>query len=407
MGTEDFGVILFIVLIVAFIAYIAAAAMRDKKRRLPEPAEDPEGLPVPPGTAGSAPQEYCYSCMAKLSGGETSCPSCGKPLSLRGQPWQRTAGTTVAGRYLIGLALGESRSSVTYLARDLRLETRVRLREYYPRELAARDASGAVTVAPGSAEAFEKGKDLFLREARQLSRLNGISSAAEVKDLFEADGAACAVTEYAEGQPLTEWLAENGAVPPEYTLALFAPVLRQLEREQAMGLTRCNLSPESFSVCDGVLKLEGIGAPGGRVSTFLHDGFAPEELYRKSGEPGPWTDVYSVCAVMYRCLTGVSPDQAGDRVYRDGLRSPSSLGVYLSAAFEEALMKGLCIYRDDRFPDCAALFRAIYRNRNAASGRDSFYSPIIDPVGEAGEGTDGFAHIFQPEDHDVDAIPNS
>ena len=409
MFGDNFGVIFFLVLIVAFIAYIIAAAMRDRKKRLPEAADDgfeelPEAPPVPP----PAPPEFCLSCMAKLSGGETECPVCGKPLSLRGQPWHLTAGTTVAGRYLIGLALGENRTAVTYIGWDRQLETKVRVREYYPKDLARRDAaSGTVAANEGDGEAFGKGKDLFLREARQMSRLNGLSSAMGVTDLFEANGTACSVGEFAEGQPLTEHLEREGVFSPEYTLALFAPVLRQLEREQAMGLTRCNLSPESFTVCDGRLKLEGIGAPGGHIATFLKPGFAPEELYRKSGTPGPWTDVYSICAVMYRCLTGVAPDEASDRVYRDGLRAPSTLGVYLSAAFEEALMKGLGIYRENRFPDCAALFRAIYQNRNAAVGRDSFYSPIVDPVGKEPEGSGVFEGLFrQPEDRDIGSVPN-
>lgn len=403
---DNFGVILFIILIVAFIAYIAAAAMRDKKKRLAGADDDSDALLSAPREPDPLAREFCLSCMTRLSGGETACPVCGRALSLQGQSGYLPAGVMESGRYLIGFASGGSRSVVTYAAWDSRLETRVCVREYYPSELARRDEfTGRVTVDAENREPFEKGKEAFLRDARLMRRLDGSPSAAAATDLFEANGTAYAVTEYAEEQPLAEWLSRNGVFSPEYTLAAFAPVLRRLESEQAMGLTRCNLSPESFTVCDGGLKLEGIGVPGGRVPTFPKAGFAPEELYRKSGEPGPWTDVYSVCAVMYLCLTGAAPEEAGERVYRDGLRSPSSLGVYLSAVFEEALMKGLCIYREDRFPDCAALFRAIYRNRNAAVGQDSFYSPIIDPVGGEAEGG-VFDGIFRaPEDHEIGAAP--
>lgn len=404
MGKEDFGVILFIVLIVAFIAYIAAAAMRDRKKRLPEAEEADEFLPATQ-TPDPLAREYCLACMTKLSGGEIVCPACGKAVTLQGMPGQLPAGVVLAGRYLTGFSLGVSGGSVTYVGRDLRLEKRVRVREYFPREMAGRDEfTGRVTVEEDKAALFEQGKDAFMREARQTASLRGVPAAAT--DLFESNGTAFAVAEYGEEQPLPDWLERNGPVAPEYALALFAPVLRQLSREEAMGLTRCNLSPESFSVCEGGLLLNGSGAAGGRVPAFLKAGFAPEELYRKSGEPGPWTDVYAVCAVIYRCLTGQPPEEASDRVYRDGLRSPSAMGVYLTAAFEEALMKGLSIYREDRFPDCAALFEAIYRNRSAAPGQDSFYSPIIDPVGEAGDGPDGFEDLFrQPEDHDVPSVP--
>ena len=168
-----------------------------------------------------------------------------------------------------------------------------------------------------------------------------------------------------------------------------------------MGLLRCNLSPESFTVCDGCLKLEGLGAPGGCLSTFLKPGFAPEELYRKSGTPGAWTDVYSLCAVMYLCMTGVTPDTASDRVYKDDLRAPSALGVYPGAAAETGLMKGLSVYGEDRFPDCAALFRGLFFGKGGPAAGNGFYGPIVDPLPDE-QSFDDLGGLFrEPEDNEI------
>lgn len=386
MFDDNFGVIVFLVLIVAFIVYIIAAAMRDKKRKASEEDEDAfddlnavqTGTPAPPETD---PARYCYHCMTKLTGPETVCPACGEPVPAREKPGHLPVGTVLAGRYTTGLAIAENRTSVAYIALDRSLEDRFCVREFFPKELSRRaEHTAQLTVEPGAADGFEAARQKFIREIRQLYAMNGFSSALNVTDLFFANGTVYAVTEYTEARSLTEYLAENGRFSPEYALALFEPVIRQLEREQAMGLLRCNLSPDSFTFCDGSLKLEGTGTPGGSVAAFLKPGYAPEELYRKSGTPGTWTDVYSLCAVMYLCVTGVAPDEASERVYQDGLREPSSLGVYLSAAFEEALMKGLSVYREERLPDCAALYRAVYLGKPHTAGQETFYRPIVDPL---------------------------
>ena len=397
MDSGTLGVLVFIVLVVAFVVYILAAAMRDKKKRQADTAENAEGgglLPVSQGV-------FCLHCMEMRVAAETVCPFCGKPYDVAGSPGHLPAGTVLGGRYIAGVALRENRAFITYICRDNFLETRHCLREYFPREFVSRGETGEAVPNDGAQQTFDDGKTKFAREARLIGRLTGISSAAGVTDLLFANGTVYVVSGYVSGRSLPEQLREKGPLSPEYVLALFAPVIRQLAAEQAMGLIRCNLSSGSFLWTDDGLKLEGIGVPGGVVSTFPAAGFAPEELYRKSGVPGAWTDVYSVCAVMYFCLTGLTPDEASERVYQDGLRAPSSLGIYLSAAFEESLMKGLNVYKEDRFPDCAALFGAIYRNKTAGAGAGPFVEPIIDPVnGPVPAGTSG-AMFREPVDNDI------
>ena len=58
-----------------------------------------------------------------------------------------------------------------------------------------------------------------------------------------------------------------------------------------------------------------ISANGTRSLTInVKHGYAPEEQYRRRGRQGPWTDVYALCATIYRLTTGRKPPQALDRL---------------------------------------------------------------------------------------------
>lgn len=81
---------------------------------------------------------------------------------------------------------------------------------------------------------------------------------------------------------------------------------------------------------------------------MLKQGYAPEEQYRRKGEQGPWTDVYALCATIYRCITGIVPDDALERLHNDRLKRPSTIGVKISSAQENALINGLAVMSVNR-----------------------------------------------------------
>jgi serine/threonine protein kinase len=96
------------------------------------------------------------------------------------------------------------------------------------------------------------------------------------------------------------------------------------------------------------------------LSIMLKPGYAPEEQYRSKGVQGPWTDVYALCATMYRCITGIAPDEPMQRILKDEVVLPSALGVSISQTQEAALMKGLAVLQEDRFKSMRELYAALY-----------------------------------------------
>lgn len=95
------------------------------------------------------------------------------------------------------------------------------------------------------------------------------------------------------------------------------------------------------------------------MTSMLKVGYAPIEQYSREGQ-GTWTDVYALCATLYRCLTGVTPPASVDRIIGDDLRPPHELGVSLSGRQERALMHGLSVRPRRRIRTMAQLEEELY-----------------------------------------------
>ena len=95
------------------------------------------------------------------------------------------------------------------------------------------------------------------------------------------------------------------------------------------------------------------------MTVALKHGFAPVEQYQYKGQ-GPWTDVYSLAATIYFCLTGVTPPQALDRMCDDELIPPRKLGIPLREQQERALLQGLTIRPRRRFQSVGDFHKALY-----------------------------------------------
>ena len=139
-----------------------------------------------------------------------------------------------------------------------------------------------------------------------------------------------------------------------------------LEKVHKQGLIHRDISPSNIMILEKTVKLIDFGAArhasgdGNRsISLMLKPGYAPEEQYRSKGVQGPWTDVYALCATIYKCITGVTPDEANDRLHHDELKTPSQLGINVDPRFESALMKGMSVMAENRYQSIEALLKDI------------------------------------------------
>ena len=136
---------------------------------------------------------FCYNCMHRIGDENSYCRHCGRNSYPDHTPHHIRPGSDLKGRYLVGNAVGEDGFSITYVARDLNIDERVMLKEYYPMGHVHRNSeeSNAVTLnSEQEAAYFGKGSDAFVADARELKR----TGKADVRDLFTENGTVYLVT---------------------------------------------------------------------------------------------------------------------------------------------------------------------------------------------------------------------
>ena len=303
----------------------------------------------------------CLGCMNELEEENKTCKICGwNNEADENSPHQLKCGTVLQGKYLVGKVLGEGGFGITYLGYNLILQEKVAIKEFYPHGYVGRDTTVNSTVLSYvGQEAFtEKAKDGFIREAKTMQSLNNVEGIVEMKDVFSENQTVYIVMGYVEGKTLKEYVKGNGnKLPMSTVLKLLEPVMNALEQVHAHNLIHRDISPDNIMVgLDGRVTLLDLGAArqisadgGHSLTVNVKHGYAPMEQYQTHGEQGPWTDIYALCATIYRLITGKVPPNAADRALEDNITKPRALGADISEEQERVLLKGLAVRSEERF----------------------------------------------------------
>ena len=173
----------------------------------------------------------CFGCMEEIQG--YPCPHCGfDPRSVRGIEYALPMGTILAGKYLVGRVLGQGGFGITYVGWDIALERKVAIKEYYP--------SGQVSRNPGSRgltwytsvqsqQAKQNGTQIFLKEARKMSKVDDIPNVVRVRDLFQENETAYIVMDFVEGETLKARLEKTGPLTWAQAKNIFLPAIQAME----------------------------------------------------------------------------------------------------------------------------------------------------------------------------------
>ena len=227
--------------------------------------------------------------------------------------------------YRIEGVLGAGGFGITYRATDAHLHKVVAIKEYLPTEFATRAQDSTVVPHSGADAAdYAWGLARFLDEARTLARFDH-PNLNKVHRFFEANGTAYLVLDYVEGEPLSEILRTQGTLPAAEVQRLLADVLGGLAAVHAAGYVHRDVKPGNLMlrpdgsavVLDFGAARQAVGQRSKMLTSILTPGYAPIEQYdTKAEDVGPWSDVYALGMVAYRCISGLRDGELPDAVTR-------------------------------------------------------------------------------------------
>ncbi|MBQ6877348.1 MAG: PASTA domain-containing protein [Oscillospiraceae bacterium] len=327
-------------------------------------------------------EKYCYGCMEILQESSSLCCKCGYEINTPPkEAFYLYPGSILKDRYLIGRCLGSGGFGVTYIGRDLILGNKVAIKEYLPSEFSTRTPhQQTVSVYTGeAARQFEAGLKGFDEEARRLAKLSNIPGVVKIFDVFHENKTSYIVMEYLEGETVSEKLKKSGTFSYKETEEIMSVVLSTLDEVHATGIIHRDVSPGNiFITNDGNIKLIDFGAARfasayhtKSLSIILKPGYAPEEQYRSKGNQGPWTDVYSAAATMYKMLSGRTPQESVDRMVKDELLPLGKIGVSIDKNKENAIMNALNVNAEERTRSAGIFLNELCGNEKIVRKKES------------------------------------
>ena len=301
-------------------------------------------------------------------------------------------------RYQIDGVLGAGGFGITYRAMHEALENEVAIKEYFPAEWAYRDhngttvrpnAQGQIPAKSGEPPSYDWGLQRFLDEAKILVQINH-PCVVRVRDYFTANGSAYIVMEFEEGESMSALLQRGGILPEGELRRLLADVLPALEAVHGQGYLHRDLKPSNLYLrkADGHVMLidfgaarQALGRRSRSVTSVVTPGYSPIEQYVTVGEDyGPWTDIYALGAVLYRCITGAPPVEAPGRVLKDPVQPAIEAGAGLySHSLLQVVDRALAVRPEDRFQSIVAMQEALWATERSNEKADFSQVPPIKP----------------------------
>lgn len=274
-----------------------------------------------------------------------------------------SAGTALSDRYVISRVIGSGGFGITYLAYDTVSEKKVAVKEYYPKGLAVRGIDG-FTIEPITsvyAPDFNSGRERFGNESEILSSLGDSTDVIKVYDTFEQNGTVYYAMEYIDGITIGEYTQKYGKISAGQALYTAVNIASAFEHIHRKNIIHRDLSPNNIMIDrSGSVKLVDFGNArpfsydgDNSMTVALKPGYAPLEQYQHYGKHGPWTDIYSLGAVLYYGLTAKNPDDPMTRFSNDSefQMQLSQIDAQLSAVIN----KMTAIHIDGRYADSGEL----------------------------------------------------
>ncbi|NLD68845.1 MAG: serine/threonine protein kinase [Limnobacter sp.] len=240
------------------------------------------------------------------------------------------------GGYRIVRKIASGGFSIVYLAEDGAGE-KYAIKEYLPSTLVQRSAGQfAPVIPPQNLNTFRNGLRCFFEEGRALARIFH-PNVVRVVNFFRAFDTVYMVMAWERGRSLQDVVLRHRrrhgreVLAERHVVRIFDLVMNGLREVHANRLLHLDLKPANIYLrLDGTPLLLDFGAARRtlddepqRLFPMYTPGFAAPELYRRTQQLGPWTDVYGLGASMLGCILGQPPQPADQRELDD--RVPATI----------------------------------------------------------------------------------
>ncbi|HOY69497.1 MAG TPA: serine/threonine-protein kinase [Methylotenera sp.] len=254
--------------------------------------------------------------------------------------------------YKINSVLSSGGFSFVYLATDKNKQT-VAIKEYLPTSIAVRSDGATVMPNDDDIALFRHGLKCFFDEGLALAKIDH-PNIVRVINFFRANETVYMVMQYEHGKSLQDYiLGQSGAVSEGFIKRVFSQLANGLREVHAQKLLHLDIKPANIYIrTDGSPVLLDFGSARqaltentSKTSPSYTPGFAPPEQYFDRSQLGPWSDIYSIGATMYSCLSRTSPAAANLRVKNDLLVPAVTLG---KDKYSQALLEIIdqCLHLD-------------------------------------------------------------
>jgi serine/threonine protein kinase len=295
---------------------------------------------------------------------------------------------TMVQEYKIIQTLETGNFGIVYTAQNKYFSEVVALKEFLPTFLARR-SEGEHRVRPLSSnteKAYEWSRHKFLQEAKTLRELGHPvqhPNIVRVIQFIEANDTAYMVMDLEEGLSLKMILEERGPLAEKEIISIQNALLDGLERVHEANIWHRDIKPSNILIRpDGSPVLIDFGAArkditGTDRSTMAvySPAFAAPEQIHPIADQGPWTDIYSLGATLYRAVTGELPTNASKRMQKEELLPAAKAveGKY-SASFLKAIDAALEFDPKSR-PQSISEWKKLFEPRTEAALNETAIQP--------------------------------
>ena len=292
--------------------------------------------------------------------------------------------TLQGGKYRIERVLGQGGFGITYLAVQTSLQRNVAIKEFFMKDFCSRDEVTHTMSTPstGSSKLVEQYRKKFIKEARNLARLNH-PHIISVMDVFEENGTVYYVMPYLVGGSLQDLVKSHGPLSESMAMKYvkqIAGALKYMHEEQ--HICHYDVKPANILLDDkgnAVLIDFGISknydAAGQETTTTpvgMSEGYAPIEQYQQNVEEfSPVSDVYALGATLYFLLHGKRPVSAVHRVSGTALL----MSKQLSQGIKDIINASMKISKQERANSVHVFLKEISEDPNntpAPTGNSNF-----------------------------------